>query len=151
MPTFVAQDVKDKAKAFIKRKIEQLSQEHAAALASCEQQKTLLVSARNIAERERDELIVQRDQMREELRAAAASNHPASAPMPTLATCELSKTLTERNCQLERESRELLQVTSTTPMSSSGAVQCASFGVWSLFHFDSGTSRKRCDGDAGCR
>jgi hypothetical protein len=126
MPIFVAQDVKDKAKAFIKRKIEQLSQEHAAALASCEQQKTLLVSARNLAERERDELIVQRDQMREELReelrAAAASNHLASAPMPPLATCELSKTLTERNCQLERESRELLQVTSTTPMSSSGAV-----------------------------
>ncbi len=73
------QDVKDKAKAFIKRKVEQLTLEHAAVLASHEQQISLLMSARNSAERERDELLAQRDRLREELQASASSTQTASA------------------------------------------------------------------------
>jgi hypothetical protein len=95
----VLQDVKDKAKAFIKRKIEQLSQEHAAVLASCEQQKALLVSACSLAERERDEALAQRDQLCEELRASAATIHSASMPSPTASANDFEA----------RDSEEILQ------------------------------------------
>jgi hypothetical protein len=78
------QDVKDKAKAFIKRKVEQLTQEHAAALESFESRISLLTAARNSAERERDELMTQRDQLLEQLSASASSIH-SSSTLPLIA------------------------------------------------------------------
>jgi len=78
--THLLQDVKDKAKAFIKRKIEQLTQEHAAALASSAQQISDLIAARNLAERERDDVSTQRDELRQQLRASTAAFSSASIP-----------------------------------------------------------------------
>jgi hypothetical protein len=71
------QDVKDKAKAFIKRKIDQLTLEHAAALASSEQKISLLTAARDAAERERDE----RDRLLEEMRSAITQRSAAVLPV----------------------------------------------------------------------
>ena len=96
------QDVKDKAKAFIKRKIEQLTQEHAAALRSSQQQVDDLVSARSVVERERDELAAQRDQLRHELQVL----HSAATPPHTAASSELAAQLSDdlARCQSELES-----------------------------------------------
>lgn len=94
------QDVKDKAKAFIKRKIEQLTQEHAAALLSSQQQIDTLVSARSVAERERDEIAAQRDQLRQELQVL----HSAAAPPQTAASSEFAAQISD---DLARSQSEL--------------------------------------------
>jgi hypothetical protein len=93
---YVLQDVKDKAKAFIKRKMEQLTQEHAAALLSSEQQISALASARNFAERERDELAEQRNQLRQELEVMRAAQ-------PTDASSDLQQRVAEDLARVQSE------------------------------------------------
>jgi hypothetical protein len=96
----VLQDVKDKAKAFIKRKIEQLTQEHAAALLSSQQQIDALVSAKSVAERERDEIAAQRDQLLQELQVL----HSAATPPQTAASSEFAAQISD---DLARSQSEL--------------------------------------------
>ena len=97
--------MKDKAKAFIKRKVEQLTQDHASALASSEQQISHLICARNLAVRERDELLIERDRLREELRASPSSVQstsimPSSGP-PQHSSAQYSEELDQLRRNLE--------------------------------------------------
>jgi hypothetical protein len=101
IPTLVLQDVKDKAKAFIKRKIEQLTQEHAAALLSSQQQMDALVSARHVAERERDDLAAQRDQLRQQLQVLQAAATPPQTAASNEVAAQLSDDLARSQSELE--------------------------------------------------
>ena len=135
------QDVKDKAKAFIKRKVEQLTQEHAAEievlraqLLASQRQHAEAVDAASAADIFRQKQLetekakhaseLQEDRMRAESalsdaqarfsEALAGAKNAAlnvtDADEKFAAALESTRILKDRNDQLERESRQLLQV-----------------------------------------